>query len=251
MEREAAPTLWHIPISHYSEKARWALAHKGVEHRLRAPQPPGHMLTAVALTRGRHYTFPVLSIDGRHVGDSSAIIAALERRHPDPPLYPSDPAERERALELERFFDSEVGPAVRLLAWHEVTNDPESLADYASETATPALRRFSSRIAPLMKGFVTVRYGVADPARAEEARGKIVAALDRIEAELGDGDHLVGGRFSVADLAGASLLYPLVRPPEAPKVPPAPRKLEEFRQSLAGRRGYQWVGETFRRHRLP
>ena len=30
-------TLWHIELSHYSEKARWALDYKGVEHRRRAP----------------------------------------------------------------------------------------------------------------------------------------------------------------------------------------------------------------------
>src|SRR3954453_7441971 len=26
------PTLWHIPVSHYSEKVRWALSYKDVEH---------------------------------------------------------------------------------------------------------------------------------------------------------------------------------------------------------------------------
>ena len=26
------PVLWHIGISHYSEKARWALDYKRVEH---------------------------------------------------------------------------------------------------------------------------------------------------------------------------------------------------------------------------
>jgi hypothetical protein len=31
--------LWHIPISHYNEKARWALAYKGVEHERRTPLP--------------------------------------------------------------------------------------------------------------------------------------------------------------------------------------------------------------------
>ena len=37
------PVLWHIPISHYSEKARWALACKGVEHERRAPLPGAHI----------------------------------------------------------------------------------------------------------------------------------------------------------------------------------------------------------------
>jgi hypothetical protein len=44
----AKPTLWHIEISHFNEKVRWALAHKGIEHARRAPTPGAHM--AVALT---------------------------------------------------------------------------------------------------------------------------------------------------------------------------------------------------------
>ena len=118
------PVLWHIEISHYNEKARWALAHKGVEHERRAPTPGAHMVVALWLTRGRHKTFPVLQLDGEGIGDSTAIIAALEERYPDPPLYPEDPDERRRALELEDFFDEELGPHARLLAFHEATKDP-------------------------------------------------------------------------------------------------------------------------------
>jgi hypothetical protein len=27
------PLLWHIPLSHFNEKARWALDYKGIAHR--------------------------------------------------------------------------------------------------------------------------------------------------------------------------------------------------------------------------
>ena len=27
------PLLWHIPLSHFNEKARWALDYKGTAHR--------------------------------------------------------------------------------------------------------------------------------------------------------------------------------------------------------------------------
>ena len=117
------PTLWHIEISHYSEKARWALDYKGIEHQRRAPTPGAHIAVALWLTRGRCKTFPVLQLDGEAIGDSTAIIAALEERYPDPPLYPDDPGERRRALELEEFFDEELGPHARLLAFHEATKD--------------------------------------------------------------------------------------------------------------------------------
>ena len=86
MSADTEPTLWHIPVSHYNEKVRWALEFKGVDHERKAPPPPAHIPAAMWLTRGGSSTFPVLDLDGRRIGDSTAIIAALERSYPDPPL---------------------------------------------------------------------------------------------------------------------------------------------------------------------
>ncbi|MDQ6914660.1 MAG: glutathione S-transferase N-terminal domain-containing protein, partial [Actinomycetota bacterium] len=118
------PVLWHIEVSHYNEKARWALELKRVSHRRRAPLP-GFVHPWVALAKTGRPTFPILEIDGRAVRDSTAIIAELERRAPDPPLYPADPSERRRALELEEWFDEEVGPHPRRLAFYEISQDRE------------------------------------------------------------------------------------------------------------------------------
>ena len=244
--------LWHIPVSHYNEKVRWALAYKGVEHERKAPPPPFHMAAALALTRGREKTFPVLQLDDRAVGDSTAIIAALEERFPDPALYPADPAELERALQLEDFFDEELAPHIRLLAWHELMKDHARAEAVAVKSMPGALQRFPGVARRAGVLFLTVRYHVTDDDRAVLARDKLLGALDRLEAELGDGEYLVGDSFSVADLTAASLFYPLVNPPEGPQVitdpPPAWRELKEEHSE---RRGYRWVEEMFRRHRKP
>jgi glutathione S-transferase len=87
---DGKPTLWQIGISHYSEKARWALAYKEVPHRRRSPLPGTHIPIALWLTRGEQRTFPVLQLDGETIGDSTAVIGAIEERYPDPPLYPAD-----------------------------------------------------------------------------------------------------------------------------------------------------------------
>jgi glutathione S-transferase len=253
----STPVLWHIPVSHYNEKVRWALAYKGVEHRRKAPPPGAHMAVALWLTRGAQKTFPVLTIDGRSVGDSTAIIAELERRVPDPPLYPQDAAERARALELEDFFDEELGAHIRLLAWHEFTADTEGdgMGPVAEQALPPALRRFGIARAgsrAFGSAYVKLRFGVSDPERAELARAKVVAAIDRVEAELDGGDYLVGDRFTVADLTAASLLYPVVQPPEGPQALTAmPPALAEFVEPLRERPGARWVTEMFRRHRKP
>src|SRR5919202_6681449 len=100
---DAAPVLWHLEISHYNEKARWALDHKGVAHIRRAVTPGLQELTARRLRAGR--TVPVLEMDGRAIGDSTKIVEAIELRWPAPPLYPADPEQRRRALDLEDYFD--------------------------------------------------------------------------------------------------------------------------------------------------
>jgi glutathione S-transferase len=246
------PVLWHIVISHFSEKVRWALAYKGIEHQRRAPLPGVHMLYALRLTRGSAKTFPVMRIDGRVIGDSTAIIAALEERQPDPPLYPTAPEERARALALEDWFDEQLGPPVRLAAWHEVTADRETLTEIAKQTLPPALRDLGpapAAAAVFAKAFVSVRYRATDEGEAARARAGVLAGLDRLERELGDGEYLVGDRFTVADLTAAALLYPLVNPPEGPELPPPPEAMERFRDPLKERSGYRWVAEMFRRHR--
>ena len=99
---EAKPVLWHIGVSHYSEKVRWALDWKGVEHERREPPPGLHMVLALWWSRGETKTFPVLELDGERILDSTAIIGALEARWPEPPLYPEDPADRRHALWTSR-----------------------------------------------------------------------------------------------------------------------------------------------------
>jgi glutathione S-transferase len=248
------PTLWHIGVSHYSEKARWALDHKQVPHKRRAVSIPGlHIPASMLLTGGASYTFPVLEIDGRSIGDSSEIIAALEGRYPEQPLYPADPEQRSRALELEDFFDEELGPHIRLLAFHELSKDPERFEALIARTTPGPVARLGSGAVTYARTYTGLRFGVRDERAAETARAKILAALDRLETELGSNEHLVGDSFSVADLTAAALFFPLVLPPEGPvpadELPPA--GLESFRAPLEERPGYRWVAETFRKHRQP
>jgi glutathione S-transferase len=247
------PVLWQIDVSHYAEKVRWALDYKEVDHVRRSPLPGTHIPIALFLTRGTQPTIPVLQMDGRAIGDSTAIIAALDARYMEPPLYPSKPEERAHALELEDWFDENLGPHTRLLPFYELIQEPEIFAEVAAESVPGPLGKAKPVVGAYGRIYTSLRWGANKSDDAERARKGIVAAFDRLETELeeGDGEFLVGNRLSVADITAASLFYPIVVPPEGPLSPdlPRPPAFDEFRQSLSNRPGYRWVEETFRRHR--
>ncbi len=253
LSEESRPVLWQLDISHYSEKVRWALDYKEVGHVRRSPFPGMHIAIALGLTGGAAKTFPILQIDGRTIADSTAAIAALEEYEPAPALYPSDPAERERALALEDYFDENLGPHARLLPFHELIGDPELFADLAVQAVPAPMNRAPALVGGYARGYTKLRWGAANGEAAAAARVGIVAALDRLETELAanGGQYLVGESFSVADLTAAALFYPIVGPEGGPIPPeqPMPASFERFRESLCERPGYAWVEETFRRHR--
>jgi glutathione S-transferase len=247
---EKPVTLYHIEISHYNEKARWALDYKGVPHVRKAPPPMMHMAVAYRLTRKP--TFPILVLNGDAIGDSTRIIERLERDHPEPPLYPADPDQRRRALELEDHFDEELGPHIRRWLFHEALEGlpPKEFIDGALGSSPKAVKSMMRATAPVGRRALRLRYGITAE-EAEASRVKTEAAIDKVEAELQPSGYLVGDSFTVADLTAAALLFPLVRPPQAPHmVPdPMPQKFIDLQASVSSRPGYQWVEEMYRRHR--
>ena len=84
-----------------------------------------------------------------------------------------------------------------------------------------------------------------------DARAALERSLDRVQEEIGPSGYLVGDSFSVADLTAASLLAPIVRPPEfagrAKQFTPGAQALAD---ELGGHPTFAWVREMFARHRL-
>lgn len=241
------PVLWQLRFSHFNEKGRWALDYKGIRHLRRDLTPGTHPSRSKRL--GGSGTTPLLQIDGRTIGDTTEIIAELERIQPDPPLYPEGDADRQRALELEDHFDVELGPYIRGAVFDALIPDREAIGVTTQGLGT-VTRRTLRLVYPLIRP--RLRKDLVDrPGGPDVCRERTLAALDRLESELAGGDYLVGDRFTVADLTAAALFFPLVSPPEFPyEVPdPWPAPWEELRRQNADRPGYHWVEEMYRRHR--
>jgi len=69
------PVLWHFAISHFTEKARWALDYKGIPHERRMLFLDYPLRCGL---RTGQLRLPVLFDAGRTIRGSSAIIAHLE-----------------------------------------------------------------------------------------------------------------------------------------------------------------------------
>ncbi len=242
------PLLWHIPLSHFSEKARWALDYKGVAHRRRVLGPDYLYRAWRATGRG---TLPILFLDGRAIGDSTDIIAELEARHPDPPLHPRDAAARQHALALEDELDLGLGPAIRAaIVTPLFRHDPE-IALRVLTTGMP--EQAYRRLRPLLSIFPTYyrfRHKISD-GKLEADRAIVSEALDRIERERQGRAYLVGDAFTVADLTAAALLSPLLQPPEIqyPLRVEWPAYLQDYRARLLEHPATQWAAGLYRRHR--
>jgi glutathione S-transferase len=243
------PVLWQLEISHYNEKVRWALDYKRAPHIRRSLLPGLHISKAKRLT-GDTSTTPVLTLDGRSIGDSTRIIASIEERWPQPPLYPEDAAQRQRALELEEFFDEELGPHIRRVCYQELLPRSRQLVPPLTHGQPRAARILLRAGFPLLRVAMRRRFEITAEA-AERSRAKTVAAMDRLEREICSRGFLVGESFTVADLTAAALFYPVVLPPQFPypTIVEAPDSLLEFLGSLAQRPGGKWVAEIYRRHR--
>ncbi len=242
------PELWQFTSSHFNEKARWALDFKRVPH-IRHSLIPGFHVPVVKRMTGKTHV-PVLKLNGAAISDSSRIIEALERAYPEPALYPADPEQRRRALELEDFFDEELGPYIRRWIFHVILPYPKFVRAAFVSHASPAAQLAQRAMSPLI-GAVMRRQMNINPATAEVARAKTIAAMDRLERELQPSGYLVGDSFTVADLTAAALLSPLVRPPEFPykAAAPIPEPFAKIRDSLSSHPAFQWTLQTYRKHR--
>jgi glutathione S-transferase len=247
-ERDGHAVLWHLKVSNYNEKARWALDYKQVPHARRAVTPGRHRAVARSLWGGT--TFPVLVLDGEAIGDSTRIVEALEHRCPEPPLYPADPERRRWALELEDFFDEQLGPHVRLLVLHHVLPDAGLMfGTFAPDLEGP--RRLVARATfPRLRRRLVASFGI-DERSVALAYERIRAAGERFREQLQPSGYLVGDGFSVADLTLAALLAPAVAPPQFPY--PQPQRghplLAPLRDALAEAGLLEWTLGMYEQHR--
>jgi len=164
-------------VSPFVRKVRVALAEKGLdyEHEQVNPfSPPAGWRELSPLGK-----IPAFRDGDRVLADSSVICAYLERRFPQPALYPSEAYDYARALWFEEYMDGGFVPVAGTKVF------------------------FALVLKPLFGGKPE-----ADPADEAVARKVVDEELpsfwDYLEGQLGDREFFVGERLTIADIAVAS-----------------------------------------------
>jgi glutathione S-transferase len=248
------PVLITIPISHYCEKARWALDRAGIPFKERAHLQIIHWVP-VARAGGRK-TAPVLVWGERVFADSAEIVEEASRRAPaGRALFPDDPAAAAEVRALQHDFDQVLGPEGRRWMYFNLRGRRDIAVAYAC-TGVPAWQRRTLPLAYPLVVRVIDRYLDIDPASAERSEAEVRAAFDKVAERLGDGrPYLRGERFTAADLTFASLAASLLMPreygvplPQPDELPAAmAAKVRDFRTHPAG----EFAMRMFREERRP
>lgn len=238
---ETTYRLITIPVSHYCEKARWALDRVGAAYREEPHPPIFHSRATRGAGGGR--TVPVLVTDLGVFPDSTDILQFLDSRHADGwRPYPEDATLREEVEELEELFDTRLGPHTRRAAYHHLLPEKRLFLD----TALHGAGGWERSVFPIVRPTVCwlMRRGMKITAEsAERSLGFVREVFSTVSDRLADGrPYLVGGTFTAADLTFAALAAPMILPrgfgAPLPALSDLPREflavVDEFRTLPAG-----------------
>jgi glutathione S-transferase len=243
--------LYTFGISHYCEKARWALEYLAVPFE-EVRWPPGAHIAMARRLGARKSSLPVLAHGDAIVQGSDQILDwAEERARGNVSLRPS--SDPERAAEVERRADEVLGVHVRRLFYASTLTDHPHVAKRPLFDGVKGLLRIVGHVTWSAVRKKMIALMDARPAAAAESAAIVERELDWLDGLLGANPFLAGGRFSRVDLTMASLLAPFARPQEmqiyAGFVFPQP--LAEIVDRWQKRPSFERVRELYRDYRRP
>ena len=241
--------LLTIPISHFCEKARWALERAGLGYR--EERHVQGVNRVVSKRAGGHGTLPVLVCEIGVLAQSEAILRYADQDLAEPQrLFPDGDDE---ITALCRELDAGLGPDGRRLMYAHMLPRKDFMLEF-NDVGVPRWEDvMMRRLWPVVARWGARELEVRDDT-LEQDRPRVLSAFDAIAARLEDGrPYLFGERFTAADLTFAALAAAVVAPPgygtplpQLDVLPePVARDVAAFRAHPAG----AFALRMFREHR--
>jgi glutathione S-transferase len=238
--------LFQFPISHYCEKARWALDYKQIPYQAINLIPGLHLKPTKKL--GVRSSVPILQHNDKVVAGSSQIIDHLETLKLQNPLTFDNELLNKQVVDWEAILDSTAGINVRLAAYHVLLEHPEIVKPFFTHQGPwygPLFVSFAfNKLSKTMRKLMNINQQTF-----ESGKQSLHLLLDKLSEHYSHSEFLVGDRFSRADLTAAALFAPLVMPQgyglNWPKKVPEDYQelLNEFSEKLS------WVEPLYQKYR--
>jgi glutathione S-transferase len=161
-------------------------------------------------------TVPALAAGGERISTNHGIARFLDELHPDPPLFPADPAQREAVEQAEHWANETLQMHARrlTLGW-AVCNPAEAARSVADGRMGYLLYRRELPRRLIVPWIGRIIFNV-DEAADRRLLAKLPGHLDRVDALIGEG-VLGGEQLNAADFHVApSLALILYRPDVLP-----------------------------------
>jgi glutathione S-transferase len=199
--RDGCYRFYASEVSYFSAKVRPALRSKRVPFLEILATPRAYREVIVPRT-GLAMIPVVVTPEDQTIQDSSDILDAIERRFPEPPLYPTGPVQRVVSYLVELYSDEFLILPALHYRWSFPESEVKARADFAATTGDGATaRRFADMVknATPMIGVQTTTIPVIETHTRE--------LLDLLSALLAEQPYVLGGRPSLADCALMGPLY--------------------------------------------
>lgn len=245
----AEPTLVVLPVSPWSERARWALDHHRIPYRVveHAPFIGERRLRRLTGPGPARATVPLLITGEERLTESTAIARWADRHGSGATLFPEG-----QDAELERWctIADQSSSAGRALVTAALLRDPAAL----DETHPRQIPRF---VRPLLRPLT--RHGTRwfakkyalDVEDTSAAEAQLRASLDLLRQALASGGPYLLGTFSYADVTMATVLQG-VKPVDHPRFPLGTATRRAWTQetlAAAHPELLTWRDELYRKHR--